>query len=646
VELRDYVAAARRRWWIIVAGALAGATFAWITAPGAQAQPNTLFEAVHALTVEPEARVFTPENPETIAILATSGELPPMVAARVGEDAGGLLGKVTIVGDGGLGVVSITAKDRDSTHAEEIADAYALTLVSYLDAQEQLAQEDAINTASTRASELDAEAKRLDGELAADPNNEVLRQQRDAALRQYSAAYERYSSLLAEPRADSGLKSLGPSVATEVDAGIAAPRSRTQRAAVLGFLGAVLGLVVAIVLQRTDTRIASKEEAEAAFGMPVIAEIPTLPYRRRRLREVISFAEPASPIAEAYRVLRTTMMILAPTPLPPVTSHPAPQRRRASDFEGATALPAPRPGADLRVFMVTSTRPSEGKTTTVANLAAGFAEAGRSVLVIGADIRRPEMHEYLGVHRAPGLTDVLRGTRTLEQAIMPTSIPGVHAIPAGAAVTNPGEMLLEGPALLAEARELADVVLVDTTPMLTVNDAIQLMPGVDAVLVTSRTNRTTVQAARRAHELLARVHVPVCGVVLVGAPSTPGVSSYYYGYQTSLSSSPFRRLLRRRDGGPVDDQLPVGELEAGDRPMPPAPEPRAMPPAPAPETRREEERPPPTLQPVPERRAEPAPPAAERRGAPTPPAEPPARPRTNGAHPPAADREPDPWGWP
>lgn len=615
MEPSDYLRLFRRRWWIIVGVALAGAAFAWITTPGASAPPVRRFEATHTLIVEPEARAFTPENPETIALLASSGAVPTRVSARLEmAGSGELLGRTTITGNSKLGVIEIKATTQRADRSELIANVFAEELIGFLDEQEQGARQRDIDRARQQAEELEQKVNETSDRIAAgDGDPALLEQQRLVFVSQYGEAETRYQQLIAEPLADAGLASLGPAIAVEVDAGVQAPRGRTERALILATIGSLLALVLVTLLERLDVRIKTKEDAEAAFRLPVIAEVPQIPYSLRRARNVISHAQPASTVAEAYRGLRTTLLVLRSAVIGTGATHDPLPSRRAED------RPRIRDDAEAdaqRVYIVTSSRPSEGKTTTTVNLAAVFAEAGRSVLVIGADVRRPEVHQYLDVQRSPGLTELLSsrvGVEALSSYVVPTSIPGVSLVPGGSHVSNPGELLLDGPELLRAARQLADVVLVDTTPMLTVNDAIQLMSGADSVIVTCRAGRGTKEAARRVQEALARLHVPVAGVVLVGAHAAPGVASYYYGgYESSLRTGPIAALLRRlrlggnenRDGADVTQPPrrqeaplavyaptpepppvePVAERRRETVPEAPVPAPaRPAPPAPVPE---------------------------------------------------------------
>ena len=167
--------------------------------------------------------------------------------------------------------------------------------------------------------------------------------------------------------------------------------------ALFGGLGFLLGAAMALVLDRIDTRIRSKDDAEAVSGLPVLAQIPFIPRRHRH--ELISATRPASPFAEAYRNLRSTLAF-ARSPL----SGSSIERRRGRP----RATPAQRAiDHEPTVILVTSSGPYEGKTTTIANLAASYAETGRSVLILDCDFRRPRLHQVLGTRETPGLADVL-----------------------------------------------------------------------------------------------------------------------------------------------------------------------------------------------------------------------------------------------
>jgi succinoglycan biosynthesis transport protein ExoP len=177
---------------------------------------------------------------------------------------------------------------------------------------------------------------------------------------------------------------------------------------------------------------------------------------------------------------------------------------------------------------VTCAEPGEGKSTVVANLAAAFAEMGHKVLTISCDFRRPKIHEFLGVANVPGLSDAIRnsnGQPILRDNVLKSSFHEfVGVVPSGSAPDKPGELLSSDGMrrALEEARQLADVVLIDSSPLLSAGDAVLLLEDVDAVLVVARAGQTHTGQASQTAGLLARLRAPVRGVVLtsvIGAPS-------------------------------------------------------------------------------------------------------------------------------
>lgn len=289
---------------------------------------------------------------------------------------------------------------------------------------------------------------------------------------------------------NSSLQSIEPALASPVkDEDIKGPNSRPARALLLGGFGLVLGIGAAFAVERFDNRIRSKATAEGALGARVLSEVPPIP-RSDRLR-MVSMAQP-SPFIEAYRALRTSL-------------------------EGWRA---PTDGDRHRVIVVTSPTGGEGVTTTVAHLAAVLGEIGRSVIVISADLRRPQLHLFFDKAREPGLTDVRRGapdTRRLEDLNLVTTVRGVRFVASGAPVRNPAPLLDHVDDHLRDARSLGDVVLIDAPPLLTISDGADLARHADGVLLVVRAGRTPVSAARRSVELLERLAIPLLGAVLIGS---------------------------------------------------------------------------------------------------------------------------------
>jgi capsular exopolysaccharide synthesis family protein len=494
VSFRELVRAVLRWWWLLVLPVVIGALTGWLTAPPARPMVPKYHEATQTLIVKPDPTMFTPSNPATIALLASQGEVASRAASELVDDPSELNGVVEITGDPALAVVNITAYADDAAWAEEVADTFARVLADYLSEQEAVERQSAIDGLRAEAEALLARVADIDEQMRASPSDvAVLREQREALLRQHDDATGELTDLETSPGVEHPVVSVGPAVARAVYP--AAPRSATERAVILAVLGLLAGGALLLVVHRLDVRIRDTADARKAFGLPVLAEIPT--QRRRRARGVAVRDAPGSPVAEAYRTLSTTMLL---------------------------DRPIDRADRGGHVVVVTSTRRGEGKTTTVANLAAALADGGSSVLGLGADLRRPTVHQRLGVARAPGITEVLvaRGGLALEDVVQQTRSPRITVAASGAPHDNPGELAVALPSILDAARGLADIVLVDTTPLLQLTDAVALVAAADAVVLVARARRTTFDAAARANEVLRRVRAHVTGVVLVGARETSG----------------------------------------------------------------------------------------------------------------------------
>ena len=218
-------------------------------------------------------------------------------------------------------------------------------------------------------------------------------------------------------------------------------------------------------------------------------------WKKRKRSAVAVSSDPTSPAAEAYRSLRTSVQFA-------------------------------RQAHELRCLLVTSPASAEGKTSTLANLGAVFAQSGERVVLVSGDLRRPQLGELFGVDEKPGLTSVLRGERTLEQALQQVEgYDGLWVLGAGAVPSNPAE-LLNGPGtrqLFATLRENFDLVLVDSPPVLPVTDALVLSAYADSTLLVVAAGQTRRNQLQRTAERFAQGKAPVVGIVLNEVTKENGV---------------------------------------------------------------------------------------------------------------------------
>lgn len=301
------------------------------------------------------------------------------------------------------------------------------------------------------------------------------------------------------------------------------PAGRIPRTALAALLGLLVGFAVALILDRFDSRLRTRQEVHDAIRMPVIAQVPRLKRSERVPGRLGVIVEPLGEYANGYRAARTALMHL-----------PGQQVQGEWSVEHATQT-----GGDefqpARVILVSSAFESEGKTTSVANLAASFAETGQSVLVLDCDLRSPDAHRQFDVPQGAGISDhlVQAASDSIQPLIRPTSVSGVYIMTAGTRLDHPAALTSRLEPILTEARQLADVVIVDTPPLLAASDVFDVLPLVDTVLLVVRSGRLTEQAGQRVAELLGRFQIPVTGAILIGAPArrSEGYGTRYgYGY--------------------------------------------------------------------------------------------------------------------
>jgi capsular exopolysaccharide synthesis family protein len=281
-------------------------------------------------------------------------------------------------------------------------------------------------------------------------------------------------------------------------------------------LGFTTGIGLAFLLEGIDNTVRTPEQAQVISGLPSLGMIPLgskngIEAAARRLTvatsreavELVTQSRPQSQMAEAYGALRTSLLL--------------------------TSL-----GGPPKVILVTSALPQEGKTTTSINTAIVLAQKGTRVLLIDADLRRPSIHKTLGMGPKTGLSNVLTGNATLQQAVVRSPLlPTLFILTAGTPPPNPAELLASSNMrdILAELREEYDHIIVDTPPTLSVTDAVVMSTRADAVVLVIRSGQTTKQALRRSRELLLQVNARVAGVLLNAVDLTSPDYYYYYEYQ-------------------------------------------------------------------------------------------------------------------
>ena len=220
--------------------------------------------------------------------------------------------------------------------------------------------------------------------------------------------------------------------------------------------------------------------------------------------KIISYTNPKSHIAEAYRSIRTNI-----------------------EFSNIDR--------DLKVIMITSTQPNEGKSTVISNLAATFASLeNKKVLIMDCDLRNPSAHKMFGVSNLSGITDVLTGQKDVSKCIEATKIEGLDILKVGKVPPNPSEMLQSNKMknFIEVVKEYYDYVFIDAPPVGVVTDASIISQYADGVILLVGCNETDIEAAKISKERLENVGANILGVVLnkfENEGSAYGYYGYYYG---------------------------------------------------------------------------------------------------------------------
>lgn len=492
--LRGYLVLIRKRKWWIAIFALLGLAAGIVLS---LAQPKE-YAATAQLLVQPSAAnialgaapaQITPTVVQTDVELVTSAPVRQVVARSIG----GVVAAASAAEVAQTNVISVTAISSTPARAARIANAYSRAFVSYQ-------QDAALRALAAAESQLRKQIRSLGHEitvLSGQPgNSDQMTARRD------ELAVQRQQ--LAQMQVDGAAANKGGiEFVTPAQPPMSPSSPLPLQNAMLGAaVGLILGLALAFIRDNFDDTVASKESAERACGAPVLALIPTVAsWKQRDQAIVVSASQPLSPAAEAFRSLRTSLQFIQ------------------HDHE-------------LRTLLVTSPAAAEGKTSTVANIGAMFAQAGERVLLLSCDLRRPRLGKFFGQDERTGLTGVLRREVQAEVAIRQVSgQDNLWMLGAGEIALNPAELLSrpDAAALFGRLRDHFDLVLIDSPPVLPVTDAAVLSRYADGILIVVAAGQTKRVDLQRTAEKLSQVNAEVLGLVLNEVTRQRGYD-YGYGY--------------------------------------------------------------------------------------------------------------------
>jgi len=375
---------------------------------------------------------------------------------------------------------------------------------------------------NTLKNDIDEATKAIDT-LRANPNSDKAEISRlQSALTQYQNSY---SSLL-KSYEDLRLAEAQSLDNIIIDEPALVPKDpvkpqKTLNTLLAAVVGAMLAVGVAFLMEYLDDTIKTPDDVRQTLGIAPLGAIARIRSQNGE-SSLVAAHQPRSPISEAYRVLRTNLQF--------------------------SSLDKP-----LKTLLVTSASPTEGKSTTAANLGVVMAQAGLSVIVVDSDLRRPTLHKLFGVNNSRGLTtSLLQEGGTLDGHLQETGIENLRVLTSGPLPPNPSELLgsQRMRQLIAQLKEKADAVVFDSPPALAVTDAAVLGNEVDGVLLVLDSGQTRREVARRAWETLTSVGATVLGAAVnkLSERSASGYYYYYYYYSTDGQGAEQRRKRRESQG--------------------------------------------------------------------------------------------------
>ena len=509
VSLRHYVDVLWRRKWIIVQCLV---IVPLIVVGASYLQPVRYASTARVIAVQQSAALDVATSLDTRALTLDERGLmtlasfvaTPDMAARAAEqlerpdDAETLLEDVDAETDPTTDVILIRAEADEPTEAAEVANAFAEQFVAWRRELQQTSLDDAITT--------------IDDEIDVTEPNTLRRQ----LLLDQRSQLEILKALL------NGDVQIGePARPSNVPA---SPKP-VRNGALAVAAGLILGIGLAFVREALDVKLRSVDAVAGATSVAVIGAIPQLPRQHRSGDSVVALEDPQGPVAEAFRFLRTNLEFV--------------------NFNH-----------DVKSILITSPEASQGKSTTIVNLAVALLRSGKRVAVIGADLRRPALHRFFKIANSRGVSTVVTGGTSLEDALQTLSFnesaravsTSIHldtapsrytkaedtsalkltVLPSGPLPPNPGEIVTSRQLTeaLTHLAETHDYVLVDAPPMFAVGDAAAMADKVDGIVAVLRLDQATQDTLRGVESFLERVPARTLGLVVTGVPRS-GKSKYY-----------------------------------------------------------------------------------------------------------------------
>ena len=549
MELRKYAALVWRWLWLIILGTVLAAGAAYVTSK----RTVPVYSAGTLLMISPsKAQVmdtlsYQPMGDRLAATYTQMLTGRPVLEAVIGNlglptTAGALASNVSVATIRDTQLIRVAVEDTNPERAAAIANEIPKVFIAqnsqlqtgrYADSKASLQRQ----IDETQASITALEDRIKAAEAAQTPDQGALdRDRRD--LQALQSGYASLSSSFEDLRLEEA-KQLDTLLVTEDAVPPIRPvRPKTaQNTLLAAIVGAMLALSAAYLIEYLDDVLKNPDQVKAALGLNVLGAVPVV--AGEGADKPAMLAGDHSPVTEAYRVLRTNLQFAAV-------------------------------GRPLRLLQLSSPSPSEGKSVTSANLAVALAQAGKRVILVDCDLHRPRVHHLMALPNNSGLTSALIDQGSDPLAVLrETPVPGLQVLTSGPLPPNPAEILGSARMLevLAALGAAADIVILDSPPVLAMSDAVILASQVDGVLLVLDAMATRREPARRAMASLQQVQARVVGAVLNRVSRQR--SGYYYYYYSHYNDPgdgsrprgrcwPWqKREKRRRKSDPAVSVAPV-----------------------------------------------------------------------------------------
>ncbi len=526
-DLRRYLAMLRQWLWLLVLATVLAGAAAYITSirttPVYQAATSLLIDEAPTRSTSDYAALLTSERlTSTYSELLTKSPVLNRVVARLDLNlsVSSLQGMISVQPVRDTQLIDVRVEDTNPQRAAAIANVLVEEFIAEnqaLQAQRYAASKQALEEQLVAVDQqIQETAASIAGLSAEDTAERDRLETTQAQYRQtYAGLLQSYEQVrVAEAQSTPNVVQVEP----------ATPPTRPIRPRVLQntALASVVGLVLAVgvifLVEALDDTVKGPDDVTRHLGIPVLGLIARAEFTDEG---PIAAAQPRSPVAEAFRALRTNIQYAS-------VDYP------------------------LQSLLITSPSPKDGKTTVSANLSVALAQSGRQVALVDADLRRPAIHKRLRLSNRKGLSDIfVQPSPYPDGAMRETAIPGLSVMTSGSLPPNPAELIgserMLG--LLRHLQQQADVVVIDSPPVMAVTDAAVLAPRVDGVLLVVRPGTTKLGASKQAVEQLRRGGANILGVVLNDVELKRGRYNYYYkGYYYAYYNQyndPSKRKRRR-----------------------------------------------------------------------------------------------------